>query len=105
MATSRALAAAAADLAPLVLYLQIDASEALSRAVAERGTAWLRRHADARAPPTAPADDLADVYRSREDERMRSFLEAGWPTATLDARGSPDGVLEAALAALSTPTR
>jgi hypothetical protein len=95
---------AACDLKPVVLFLRLDPRLGLQRAVRERGTTWLRRHAGVSMAADVRDGDLvrglADYYGGQERERLALLGSSGWETLIVDADVDRPAVLSAAVAAL-----
>lgn len=101
---SRDLLEEACDLNPVVLFLRLDPELGLARAVRERGTTWLRRHAGALGATDFCDGDLVrglvDHYAGQECERLELLGGSGWETLIIDADVDRSAVRSAAVAAL-----
>ena len=101
MTASRQLVELAADLHPLLFYLQADARRAIARAVAARGETWLRRHAAAigveEGSDVTLVDAVAAHYASRERARLEYLVASGWAPVVLNADVPVEAVVDAAL--------
>jgi hypothetical protein len=101
---ARNLLQAARDLNPVVLFLRLDPTLGLERAVHERGGTWLRRHAGVPVATPAREDDLVrglvDHYRAHAREQLKMSASSGWETRIIDADVERPEVLSAAIAAL-----
>ena len=94
----------AAALAPRVIYLRVDPSVALLRALEERGPRWFNRHATTPfdGPVTATmVDNMAALSRRAESARIGAL--AGWATTSVDAAAPHHEVLEAIWQELEQP--
>lgn len=101
MTVSRQLAELAADLHPLLFFLQADARRAITRAMADRGDTWLRRHAAAiglhEGSEVTLVDAVSRHYAGRERERLEYLAATDWAPVVLNADVPIEDVVDAAL--------
>jgi len=83
--TSTRLQQMSAPLFPVVVYLRVDPSQALRRALTERGTTWFNRYAQRPLEEPVTAELVSDVAaRKRGAERQHMADLAGWQVLFVD---------------------
>ncbi|HEY5980742.1 MAG TPA: hypothetical protein VIT41_14035 [Microlunatus sp.] len=94
--TSMRLQEMSAPLLPVVVYLRLDPSHALRRALNERGTTWFNRYAQGRLEEPVTAELVSEVAaKSREAEPQRLADLAGWQVLFVDGTSTEADVADA----------
>jgi thymidylate kinase len=100
----------AADMSPVVLFLDGDVREATRRAAAERGRPWVsywaRLAAEHGAPPGAELERIVHNHERSQGLRQADLdvlRTTGWRVLTLDGTASPNEVLAQAIRLLRLP--
>lgn len=82
----------------LLLYLRVDPVEALSRAVTQRGTTWLSRHArDLGLRSAASVEEVAEVHAQREEGRLARISASACRQVVLNGARAPHAVVSDAV--------
>ena len=94
--TSTLLQQMSAPLFPVVVYLRLDPSQALCRALSERGTTWFNRYAHRRLEDPVTAQLVSEVAaRKRKAEPQRIADLAGWQVHFVDGSSAEADVANA----------
>ena len=94
--TSTRLQQMSTPLFPVVVYLRLDPSQALRRALNERGMTWFNRYAQRRLEEPVTAELVSEVAaRKREAVPQRIADLAGWQVLFVDGSSAEADVADA----------